>query len=615
MATITKIFTDGTDVYDASTANDYFLTFLDGGDRLNVTAGTVTASMGGGNDVVDVRGGSSTIYGEAGADRFEIYCAATVSGGVNSDLFNLRAGSGIVASGDDGNDRFNFGAAVTNVLLHGGVGDDDFSGLFFAATGAIHGDAGNDLFTDFRSGMTLYGGAGNDTYRVSPGSSAAIVELAGEGTDIVQLMRGADYTLGANLERLVIGTYAGSDTSAATLTLNALDNSFTGHGNAETVYGLAGNDRLYGKAGDDELLGGGGNDLLDGGAGHDILTGGTGNDVLVGRSGSDEMTGGAGNDIYYVDDDGDVVTELAGQGSDTVRVLITGYELDENTETGILLKTDGGSLGGNDLDNLLIGNAGNDGLYGGFGNDVLKGGGGTDVLVGGAGDDTYYVDRPGGIAADALVEQADAGVDTVVYSPGIYTMADNVEIAIVVGGPLFNSGAEIAGNSSDNDITGSKRRDFLYGNGGDDVIAGGADDDVVSGGDGDDVLDGGAGYDGIFAGAGTDVLTGGADGDAFVFTDTYDSLPPQFGEADLITDFGNGGDIIDLRGIDADNTVTEDQAFVVVDALTGSAGQLVITDRGNGLYGISGDVNGDGVADFLILVQSSLAMTDNYILN
>src|SRR4029453_16924276 len=152
---------------------------------------------------------------------------------------------------------------------------------------------------------------------------------------------------------------------------------------------------------------------------------------MNGRTGADEMTGGTGDDSYYADDFGDVITEAAGEGTDTIRVSITGFELYENVEIGILTKTDGGTLGGNNGDNLLIGNAGDDALYGGPGNDTLKGGGGVDELVGGVGDDIYYVDRPGGIAADAVYELTGEGIDTVRYAGGIYQMADNVENAIV----------------------------------------------------------------------------------------------------------------------------------------------------------------------------------------
>ena len=52
---------------------------------------------------------------------------------------------------------------------------------------------------------------------------------------------------------------------------------------------------------------------------------------LNGGAGADTMTGGAGNDSYYVDHPGDVVTETAGEGSDTVSSYIT-YTLPANVE-------------------------------------------------------------------------------------------------------------------------------------------------------------------------------------------------------------------------------------------------------------------------------------------
>ena len=90
------------------------------------------------------------------------------------------------------------------------------------------------------------------------------------------------YTLGANLENLTL-----TGTAAINGTGNDLANAITGN------------------------------------SANNVLTGGLGNDTLNGGAGIDTLIGGLGNDIYVVDVAGDVVTELAGEGTDTVQSAIT----------------------------------------------------------------------------------------------------------------------------------------------------------------------------------------------------------------------------------------------------------------------------------------------------
>ncbi len=255
-------------------------------------------------------------------------------------------------------------------------------------------------------------------------------------------------------------------------------------------------------------------------------------------------------------------------------------------------------------------------VEGGAGNDVIYGGGiGHNTMSGGAGDDTYYVKN----AFEIAVEKVGEGVDTVVTSVD-FTLGANLENLRLADGAYFG-----AGNNFNNRISGSDAANELRGLGGDDLIQAGGGNDLVSGGEGADTLVGGSGNDTLQGdagsdkligdigsdslagglgsdtlegGAGADTLSGGAGADTFVFR------AADVGSTDRILDFSRvDGDKVNLRSIDANVNAAGDQNFVFIGsgAFTKVAGELraVIS---NGNTTLMGDTNGDGVADFQLVV-------------
>ncbi len=186
------------------------------------------------------------------------------------------------------------------------------------------------------------------------------------------------------------------------------------------------------------------------------------------------------------------------------------------------------------------------------------------------------------------------------------------EPVIYVNPPAPPTGA-IVGTVDDDIMIGTAAADIIYGQLGDDDIDGGNGDDTLFGGGGRDTLTGGAGNDILSGGADSDDLSGGAGADIFRY---YLVSESTVAAADKIKDFkASEGDKIDLSLIDANYNVGENNAFVISSSFTMVAGQLVISSTTAGVYWLSGDVNGDGIADLQIEVRSSVALTaSNFIL-
>ncbi|MDH6264815.1 Ca2+-binding RTX toxin-like protein [Rhizobium sp. SG_E_25_P2] len=527
-------------------------------------------------------GGEDLLDGGLGADRME--------GGADNDTYLVDdVNDQAVESGNSGFDTvrssvtFTLGANVEELVL---VGSGDLDGTGNSLDNVIIGTSGVNLLDGGSGADTLQGGAGNDTYIVDD-IDDLVIEDAGAGDDIVQTS--VTWALGANLEKLVL---LGS--SAINGTGNSLDNQLTGNSNANTLDGGAGADVMEAGGGNDIYIvdnigdkaveaANAGTDavrssvsfslgdnleklILTGSANLDAtgnqlaneLTGNTGNNLLDGGAGADLMVGGLGNDVYVVDNIGDVVSEAANAGIDTVRSSIN-LTLVENLENLVLLGSTNINGVGNNASNVITGNTGgntlsgangNDTLIGLAGDDTLDGGADADRMEGGAGNDTYIVDN----ANDVTVEDADAGTDTVQSSITL-TLRANVENLVLTGSAGING----SGNSLDNTITG---------NGANNTLSGGGGNDILFGLNGNDTLDGGAGGDRMEGGNGDDI---------YIVDDA----------GDLVVELGNDGSGNDTVRSSVTYTLTD---FVDTLILTGSANlNGAGTDLGNTLTGNTGD--------------------------
>ena len=304
-------------------------------------------------------------------------------------------------------------------------------------------------------------------------------------------------------------------------------------------------------------------DTLNGLGGDDIILGLGADDLLIGGPGADEMIGGPGDDLYDVDDVGDAVVELEGEGIDTV-VSAIDFALPDFVEN-LRLNGIGLSGTGNGLANIILGGAGDDILNGGAGDDVLTGGAGVDRV-------DYAAESGGGaVAADLL-----AGTAT-------DTFGDSDTLVGILNVRAGAGGDTLRGDDGANVLDGGAGGDRLVGHGGADTLIGGGDRDRVdysyesgggavfadfatgvfidthgdtdslvevesiTGGAAADRLFGDAGDNGLSGAAGDDLIVGRAGADTLVGGDGFDTL-------DYAQDGGAGAVTVDLAARSATDT-------------------------------------------------------------
>ncbi|MEO8674227.1 MAG: calcium-binding protein [Casimicrobiaceae bacterium] len=479
-----------------------------GANVLTGNAAVNTLTGGSGNDQLDGAAGAEALKGGAGDD---VYIVDNVS-----DVITELASEGIDLA--KASVTYTIGANVETLTL---TGSGVINGTGNTLNNTLTGNTGNNTLSGGTGIDTMIGGLGNDTYVVDNVSDIA-TESAGEGTDLVQ--SSVTYVLGANVENLAL-------TSAGVInaTGNTLNNALTGNTGSNVLDGGAGNDTMVGGTGNDTYVvdaGGdivteaasGGTDLVRASVNYTLGTevenltlagtanlNGTGNtlaNTLIGNSGSNFLNGGAGNDVmaagagddtYVVDAAGDVVTESANAGFDTVQAGVT-HALAANVE--YLTLTGAGAINGtgNAVDNWLQGNGAINTLNAGSGNDTLWGAAGDDMLFGNTGNDLVQ----GGVGNDTLTD--------------------------ITGNNFLDGGAGVDA------LTGGAAHEVFVGGAGADTITTGGAADVIAfnKGDGADIVNASVGTDDTLA------IGGGM---------TYGAMKLRKTGLDLIFDAGNGDQV------------------------------------------------------------------------
>jgi len=375
-------------------------------------------------------------------------------------------------------------------------------------------------------------------------------------------------SLSSGTTTLTLGSGANVVTHTGTGNLNV-----TGGNGAESMTGSSGADTLSGGSGVDTLIGGSGADSLSGGAGADSLSGGSGDDTISTDSGADTIDGGDGTDILvlsaaFTDISVDTITnmETLNMGGFASTMSIANFAAFTTvTSVGAVTFSGAGTIAANTnvitynlaagtntftasttaLNNVVTGSTGADtfnfGLDATGANQIFTA---NDTVLGGAGSDT--VNFTGNLTFNVTLGTSTAftGIESIVFAN------TSTPVTLTIAQTTVGAGETMTVDGS----SGSTAQAIMTFNAAADTITpgafnliGGLAADILTGGSGADTISGGAGADAITGGAGIDNLTGGTGIDTFSFAVGTSSTAA--GEADVISDFVVGTDLMQFTGV------------------------------------------------------------------
>ncbi len=547
------------------------------------------------------------------------------SGSGNDSIFGYNAnttisiGGGISYSTTESGDNVIISAGNGSMVLFGAKGktlnisptikpdiftegDDTYSNT--TANTILSALGGNDIVRNGAEGVTIDGGAGNDSIQIYGSSEGSSINggagndyLENSGVDSVEIEGGADNDKIWNGGRFT------------KINAGAGDDSIFNGGSSVTIDAGAGNDTIISSTGSTSIKSGAGNDVIifneNANTGYATVSGGTGDDSIskLGKTNIIyQYSSGDGNDIisgYSLNDTislsgnviytretvaNDVIISVIGSGAITLsdasstEINIIGGTFTvvsddkgkniTNTVPGILLN-------GSDYDDTINNDhADSVTINGGDGADSIKNTGSNVIINTGAGNDTIY----NAFANNPTIDAGDG--DDSIYCNNNY--------AQIFGGKGNDT---FVGNNYSSNLSGGEGKDvfsitsgYWY-----NTIDGGADNDtIIFAGNGSSV-NGGAGNDYISLSGGTLTVIGGT-GNDIIHGDSTQSHIYQYKKGDgndTIYGFGSS-DMISIVGGKFKKSISGNNVEV---SITGGS-KIILADAASiGLDNIN--VNGD----------------------